>query len=76
MSELTRVPPLSGGKYKEHVLSGYKCQLKKRCTLLSGAPLSGDYCTVGIEGLKSTGRDRSWTGEYTACGRCHLAHAA
>ena len=26
--------------------------------------------------LKSTGRDRSWTGDYVACGRCHLAHAA
>ena len=26
--------------------------------------------------LKSTGRDRSWTGDYAACGRRHLAHAA
>ena len=26
--------------------------------------------------LKLTGRDRSWTGDYAACGRCHLAHAA
>ena len=26
--------------------------------------------------LKSTGQDRSWTGDYAACGRCHLAHAA
>ena len=26
--------------------------------------------------LKSIGRDRSWTGDYAASGRCHLAHAA
>ena len=26
--------------------------------------------------LKLTGRVRSWTGDYAACGRCHLAHAA
>ena len=25
---------------------------------------------------KSTGRDSIWTGDYAACGRCHLAHAA
>ena len=26
--------------------------------------------------LKSTRRDRSWTGDYAMCGRCHLAYAA
>ena len=26
--------------------------------------------------VKSTGRDRSWTGDNAACGRCHFAHAA
>ena len=26
--------------------------------------------------LKSTGRDRSWTGDYAVCGRCHVAQAA
>ena len=26
--------------------------------------------------LQSTGRDRSWTGDYAACGHCHLVHAA
>ena len=26
--------------------------------------------------LKLIGRDRSWTGDNAACGRCHLAHAA
>ena len=29
-----------------------------------------------VSPLKSTGQDRSWTGDYAACGRCHLAHAA
>ena len=35
------------------------------------------YCFKSLQStLKSTGRDRIWTGDYAACGRCHLAHAA
>ena len=30
---------------------------------------------MNVRLFKSTGRDRSWTGDYAACGRCHLAHA-
>ena len=33
-------------------------------------------CYDHFQDLKLTGRDRSWTGDYAACGHCHLAHAA
>ena len=34
------------------------------------------YVGIRQNYLKSTGRDRSWTGDYAVCGRCHLAPTA
>ena len=35
-----------------------------------------NYVHLNAWFLRSTGRDRSWTGDYAACGRCHLVRAA
>ena len=48
---------------------------------LANESVGGQFCFQGVWSksiypLKSTGRDRSWTEDYAACGCCHLAHAA